>query len=240
MSQTLTTAWRQVSLAATKKSQRVPAESPWQAGTDGQGQPKGDLTTREVIIDAATKAFADHGFDRTTNKMIAVRAGVAPGLLYHYFDSKEALFAAAYSKITRYRYERSSAVVRSERTFARKIEALAQDLVEMWTNDRSYVEFHARTLFESQHEHHLSEALASARHETEQLWCGIVEDAKKHGELPSSISTMAVADMCITWSTGQVMLLASRGADRTLAATDILLSAIRTFTAATSNGVLPI
>lgn len=219
-------------MAATKKSQRVSAESALPERAVGSGESKGDLTTGEIIIDAATQAFAEYGYDRTTNKMIAVRAGVAPGLIYHYFDSKEALFAAAYSKSTRYRYERSSAIVRSETTFAGKIEALALDLIEMWTSDRSYVEFHARTLYESQHDLHLTGALAAARQETEQLWCGIVEDAKKHGELPASISTLAVADMCITWSTGLVMVLPFRGADRVLAAVEVLLAAIRSFTSA--------
>jgi AcrR family transcriptional regulator len=192
----------------------------------GTGQTSGDLPTRQVIVAAATRAFARHGFGATTNKMIAKAAGVAPGLLYHYFESKEALFAAVYTDITRYRYERSSAVVRSEATFSGKIEALARDLVEMWTHDSPYVEFHARTLYESQREGRLTEALEAARQETEQLWGSIVEEAKMRGDLPLSMPDAAVIDMCIGWFTGLVMLLPSRGAERALASTSVLVAAV--------------
>ncbi len=49
---------------------------------------------REQIIDAAMHTFAQKGFTRATNKDIAHEAGITPGLIYHYFDSKEALFKA--------------------------------------------------------------------------------------------------------------------------------------------------
>lgn len=47
---------------------------------------------REQIIDAALHVFAQKGFTRATNKDIAREAGITPGLIYHYFESKEALF----------------------------------------------------------------------------------------------------------------------------------------------------
>src|SRR5205807_9970398 len=49
---------------------------------------------REQIIDAAMHVFAQKGFTRATNKDIAREAGITPGLIYHYFDSKEALLKA--------------------------------------------------------------------------------------------------------------------------------------------------
>lgn len=49
---------------------------------------------REQIVDAALRAFARKGYARTTNKDIAREAGITPGLIYHYFESKEALFRA--------------------------------------------------------------------------------------------------------------------------------------------------
>jgi AcrR family transcriptional regulator len=46
---------------------------------------------REQIIDAAMQAFSQKGYTRATNKDIAREAGITPGLIYHYFESKEAL-----------------------------------------------------------------------------------------------------------------------------------------------------
>jgi AcrR family transcriptional regulator len=49
---------------------------------------------REQIIDAAMHIFAQKGFARATNKDIAREAGITPGLIYHYFENKEALLKA--------------------------------------------------------------------------------------------------------------------------------------------------
>ncbi len=46
---------------------------------------------RDQIIDAAMQVFAQRGFTRATNKDIAREAGITPGLIYYYFDSKEDL-----------------------------------------------------------------------------------------------------------------------------------------------------
>ena len=49
---------------------------------------------REQIIDAAMRVFSQKGFTRATNKDIAREAGITPGLIYHYFENKEALLRA--------------------------------------------------------------------------------------------------------------------------------------------------
>ncbi|MFG1680104.1 TetR/AcrR family transcriptional regulator [Nonomuraea sp. NPDC049269] len=46
---------------------------------------------REQLLDAALTVFADKGVDGATVKDVAQAAGVTPGLLYRYFDSKEAM-----------------------------------------------------------------------------------------------------------------------------------------------------
>src|SRR5690348_16220187 len=49
---------------------------------------------REQIIDAAMHVFAQKGYSNATNKDIAREAGITPGLIYYYFESKEALLYA--------------------------------------------------------------------------------------------------------------------------------------------------
>jgi AcrR family transcriptional regulator len=49
---------------------------------------------REQILDAAMRVFAQKGFTRATNKDIAREAGITPGLIYYYFESKEAVLKA--------------------------------------------------------------------------------------------------------------------------------------------------
>ncbi len=50
--------------------------------------------TRAALLDAATELFAERGFDRTTVRDIAAHAGVNQALLFRYFGSKDALYAA--------------------------------------------------------------------------------------------------------------------------------------------------
>ncbi len=46
---------------------------------------------REELLDAALRLFADRGYHDTSVQAVTDAAGVAKGLFYHYFDSKEDL-----------------------------------------------------------------------------------------------------------------------------------------------------
>jgi AcrR family transcriptional regulator len=48
---------------------------------------------RQQIIDGALQVFSSKGFDKATNKDIAIASGIgSPGLIYHYFKDKADLF----------------------------------------------------------------------------------------------------------------------------------------------------
>ena len=47
---------------------------------------------RERLLHAARALFVEQGYDKTTTKQIAKRAGVSEGILFHQFDSKIGLF----------------------------------------------------------------------------------------------------------------------------------------------------
>lgn len=50
--------------------------------------------TTAAILAAATRAFAEVGYDAATTRGIAERAGVSEGLIHRYFGSKEGLLVA--------------------------------------------------------------------------------------------------------------------------------------------------
>ncbi|HRL49615.1 MAG TPA: TetR/AcrR family transcriptional regulator [Propioniciclava sp.] len=52
---------------------------------------------REQLLDVALDLFATQGFDATSTQQIAKAAGVAQGLVFHYFGSKEGLLSAVLS-----------------------------------------------------------------------------------------------------------------------------------------------
>jgi AcrR family transcriptional regulator len=56
------------------------------------GRRPGNQDTREAILAAARKAFAERGYDGTSIRQIATEAKVDPALVHHYFGAKEQLF----------------------------------------------------------------------------------------------------------------------------------------------------
>jgi AcrR family transcriptional regulator len=55
--------------------------------------------TRRKIYDAAMEMFRDKGFEETTMRDIATKAGVALGGAYYYFSSKDAIVLAFYAEM---------------------------------------------------------------------------------------------------------------------------------------------
>jgi AcrR family transcriptional regulator len=61
----------------------------------GPGRRAGESRTREAILDAARRRFAEQGYDGATIRGIAADARVNPALVHHFYGTKERLFAAA-------------------------------------------------------------------------------------------------------------------------------------------------
>jgi AcrR family transcriptional regulator len=59
------------------------------------GRRPGVSGTREAILDAARRAFAEQGYQQATIRGVAELAGVDPALVHHYFGTKQDLFVAA-------------------------------------------------------------------------------------------------------------------------------------------------
>ena len=50
---------------------------------------------RQRILDAAIREFAENGYEKASTNAIVKEAGIAKGLLFHYFDSKKGLYIFA-------------------------------------------------------------------------------------------------------------------------------------------------
>ena len=59
------------------------------------GRRPGETSTRDAILEAARATFHAMGYDGATLRAIAGKAGVDPGLIHHFFGSKQELFARA-------------------------------------------------------------------------------------------------------------------------------------------------
>jgi AcrR family transcriptional regulator len=58
------------------------------------GRPRGKTDTRNVILAAARRLFAEAGYDKTSVRDVAAAAKVDPAMIRHYFGGKAELFRA--------------------------------------------------------------------------------------------------------------------------------------------------
>lgn len=68
------------------------------AATKQQTKTQKGEQTKAAILNAALEIFHEHGYDETTMRAIAKRAGVSLGNAYYYFGSKEHLIQAFYHR----------------------------------------------------------------------------------------------------------------------------------------------
>jgi AcrR family transcriptional regulator len=59
------------------------------------GRRPGNSGTRQAILDAARRAFAERGYQQASIREVAAMAGVDPALVHHFFGRKQDLFVAA-------------------------------------------------------------------------------------------------------------------------------------------------
>ena len=64
--------------------------------------------TRQLLLDVATRQFAEDGYDGARVDRIVAECGVSKNLLYHYFDGKQSLFVAVMEQAYRQMRERQN------------------------------------------------------------------------------------------------------------------------------------
>ena len=94
---------------------------------------------RRQILDAAVRVFARSGYHGSRVGDIAVEAGVAHGLLYHYFSSKEEVLQRVFSENWGELLERFRVVEASDEPATGKLEGIAKILLRTWRNDPDLV-----------------------------------------------------------------------------------------------------
>ncbi len=96
---------------------------------------KRSLRTRERILEAATEVFARHGFHGARVADIADQAGIAYGLVYHYFDNKDDILGAIFSERWSQYVSYIDEVGRTSLTFREKMRRLAHFWIEIYRRE---------------------------------------------------------------------------------------------------------
>jgi TetR/AcrR family fatty acid metabolism transcriptional regulator len=106
---------------------------------------------RRLILDAAVRVFARHGFHTSRVGDIAEEAGVAHGLLYHYFTSKDEVLQTVFRENWGELLQRFQAVEASDEPADEKLRGIVKILLRTWRNDPALVTVMVREVGRSPH-----------------------------------------------------------------------------------------
>ena len=99
----------------------------------------GSEEKRRLIVEAAVRVFARKGYHAARVGDIAEEAGVAHGLLYHYFPSKEEVLATLFRENWSDLLVRFEQVAGSDEPADEQLRGIAKILLRTWRNNPDLV-----------------------------------------------------------------------------------------------------
>lgn len=120
------------------RNKHAPAVAPRKLGRPPDSD---SADTRRRILDAARIAFADRGYEVTTNRSLATAAGITSGALYHYFSSKLDLYVEIYRDVQTLISERFEAAIVDHDTFRDRLHAVLDESHQLNLEDHTLAQF---------------------------------------------------------------------------------------------------
>ena len=162
----------------------------------------GGVDKRRLILDAAIRVFARRGFHACRVSDVADEAGVAYGLVYHYFDSKEEILNTLFQERWQLMLDAIVQIDRSDRAARDKLYLVASFIIDSYRHEPELMKViivevtRAANSFGRQHLETIREAYA--------LIAQIVEQARQDGSFKADISAEFAA-MCFYGAIEQLL-----------------------------------
>ena len=147
------------------------------------------IDKRRTILDAAVRVFARKGYHTCRVGDIAEEAGVAHGLLYHYFRSKEELLETIFRETWRDVLDAVRSVEESDETARDRLAGVAKILLRSWRRDPDLVRVLVREVTRSSH-------LQQRIDEIDQAFAGlerIIARGQEEGEFRTDLNPRMVS-----------------------------------------------
>ena len=168
----------------------------------------GQEDKRRLILDAAVRVFASKGYHASRVGDIAEEAGVAHGLLYHYFRSKEELLETISRETWRDVLDAVRSVEESNESAREQLAGIAKILLRAWRRDPNLVRVLVREVTRSSH-------LQTRIEEIEGAFSGlerIIARGQQEGEFRDDVDSRmvsyvfygAVEEILTGWVLGQL------------------------------------
>ena len=183
--------------------------------------------TRDRIVRCAQEVFAAEGFEGTTNKDIAARAGVSSTALYHYFPSKADLYVAVCESITHVFVDVFNKATSSATTLERRLTALFAEVGILGAASPSIVGFITGISAVVKRHPEVSRGTEAFGVEFRKMTLTLIETATESDGILRGASASSFADLTVSILAGLGRLSARGNQARHIAAGDSFLRLIR-------------
>src|SRR5215813_10820930 len=156
--------------------------------------------TREAIVSAGLRLFAQRGFGSASIADIADAAGITKGAIYWHFESKDALFTAILDRIRLDWQNTIRNPLQQQPDPIRKIELLFDQYTLFLKKEPDVCLFLQRALLES--EGNYARRVAQVFDRTQEFVARILEEAKLAGQLDPALDSALVARTILISLTG--------------------------------------
>ncbi|PQM46601.1 TetR/AcrR family transcriptional regulator [Mycobacterium talmoniae] len=164
----------------------------------GPGRPAGPDSgdTRQRVIDAACRCFAQHGYGPATNSLIAELADVTAGAVYYHFGTKSQLFDAVcedvYGKIIA---RSTTAVMASPRSVRGLLRAVLDESMRINHESPELAGFVATAPIDARRHPELTEAFVKQATRMTETLATAVRHGQDHGLIPPDRDPVDVAHL---------------------------------------------
>jgi AcrR family transcriptional regulator len=134
----------------------------------------------------AQQAFAEQGWETTTNHHVAERAGVTSAALYHYFDSKLDMYLAVHDAAQELVGREFSTAATTSDTFVGQFEAMLETAYRLNELDPSLARFLGSSRVDVTRHPELEKAIRRRRQVGEEVVAGLLEIGIATGEIAPS------------------------------------------------------
>lgn len=163
---------------------------------------------RRQILAAAVKVFAQKGFHASRVGDIAEEAGIAYGLVYHYYESKEDLLETIFRTTWTEMLARIGEVEEAGAPAAEAVRQVTALLLRTWRRDPDLVRVLVREVTRNQHVQQEVEEITQAMEALERIIRRGQESGEFRSELDSRLSAVvfygALEEVLSGWVLGQL------------------------------------
>jgi len=150
------------------------------------------------ILKSASELFAEFGFNATSTKRIANKAGVSEGTVFNYFASKNDILIGVISEMYRELTNKAEDGITQYSSTFERIQFLAENHVRITAGDNALL---LRLIYVYMNtdlhifEHLETTALYQFNHSYTKIFDGVILEGIRHGEIRDDINLSAIRDL---------------------------------------------